>query len=147
VSLLLWHEAHLLNGLAAAAKRNGVALMAIGLDANCFAEAKGYGIDMHHQPADFAAGSRGDRHGRKGAEHPPQRPPPERLQGLRQQPGLIFAAAWVGGSVVGVLRLFHGDLSGALRDSFWCGWMEGDAWIVGRSGRADGVTTCRRDSC
>lgn len=31
---------------------------------------KGFGIEMHHQLADFAAGIGGDRHGRKGVERP-----------------------------------------------------------------------------
>jgi hypothetical protein len=31
---------------------------------------KGYGIEMHHQLTDFAAGIGGDRHGRKGVERP-----------------------------------------------------------------------------
>jgi len=31
---------------------------------------KGYGIEMHHQLADFAAGIGGVRHGRKGMERP-----------------------------------------------------------------------------
>ena len=81
-------EAHLFDGLTAAAKGNCVALMAISLDA--------IGIDMHHQSTDLAAGTGGDRHGRERRGTPAKRPPPELQQGLRQQPGLILAAAWVG---------------------------------------------------
>ena len=43
------NEAHLFDGLAAAANGNREALMAIGLDA--------IGIDMHHQSTDLAAGT------------------------------------------------------------------------------------------
>jgi hypothetical protein len=102
---------------------------------------------MHHQAADFAAGSRGDRHGRKGAEHPlltewalsgwaaartvsAARPDPCRRLG--------------GGQPGRMLRRFHGDLSGALRDSFWCGWMEKSGSRAEVNG-ADGVTTCRME--
>ena len=56
------HEAHLFGGLAWAAMGKPVALMPMGLDA--------IGIDMHHQLADFAAGTGGDRHGRNGVGHP-----------------------------------------------------------------------------
>ena len=59
-------EAHLFDGLTAAAKGNCVALMAIGLDA--------IGIDMHHQSTDLAAGTGGDRHGRNGVGRPPSAP-------------------------------------------------------------------------
>jgi hypothetical protein len=40
-------------------------------------------------------------------------PPPEWLQGLRKQPGLILGAAWVGGSVEGCPWRFFGDHRGA----------------------------------
>jgi uncharacterized protein (DUF433 family) len=95
------NEAHLFDGLAAAAKGNGVALMAIGLDANCFAEAQGL-RDRHASP-EHGSDSR-DRRGSPWKERrgtPAERLRPEQLQGLRKQPGLILAAAWVGASVVG----------------------------------------------
>ncbi len=45
------------------------------------------------------------------------RPPPERLQGLRQQPGLILAAAWVGGSVVGAHGVYLAITEGIKAES------------------------------
>jgi len=87
-----WHEAHLFGGLAPAAMGKRVALMPIGLDA--------IGIEMHHQLADFAAGSRGIAMEGK-ARNTDQGPTARGAARTAKQPGLILAAAWVGGSVVG----------------------------------------------
>jgi len=96
--------------------------MAILLDANCFAEAQG----LRDRPAspEHGSGSR-DRRGPPWKEWrgtPAERLPPEWQQGLRRtercapgetQPGLIPAAAWVGGSVEGCRWRFFGDHRGA----------------------------------
>jgi hypothetical protein len=98
------NEAHLFDGLAAAAKGHCVALMAIGLDA--------IWIDMHHQSTDLAAGTGGDPHGRNGVGH---RPSASRLSGCkdcgaaRPDPCCRLGGGQCGG---GPWRCF-GDLRGA----------------------------------
>jgi hypothetical protein len=74
--------------------------MVIGLDA--------IGIDMPHQSTDLAAGTRGDRHGRNGVGRSPSALRPMAAR-TAQQPDLILAAAWVGGSVEGCPWRWFGD--------------------------------------
>ena len=69
------HNAHRFDGLAAAAKELLLTGVGTALDANCFAEAKGYGIEVSHHAADLAAGSGEgvDGHG-TGARDPTVQP-------------------------------------------------------------------------
>ena len=82
----------LAHGLAAAAHKDGEALVAIGLDA--------IGVDMHHQGADLTAGSCADRHRERCEGHRLLAIAPPGGQGPHQRPGLSLAAGVVLGTVV-----------------------------------------------
>ena len=64
---------------------------------------KGYGLDMHHQGANFAAGGLADRHGRNGVGHRLLASPRRLLQGPHS--GLILATAEEWGIFCGALAV------------------------------------------